>query len=52
MFNRKKINRTYAFSLGSQLISNLHTSIILGISSLSSKLGKIQSATISTKNDI
>ena len=36
-----------------QLISNLHTSIILGISSLSSKnASKFQSATISTKIDI
>ena len=32
---------TLRFLFVDQLISNLHTSIILGISSLSSKLGKI-----------
>jgi hypothetical protein len=51
---------TLRFLFVDQLISNLHTSIILGISSLSSKLGKdvcqntskFLSATISTKIDI
>ena len=33
-----------------QLISNLHTSIILGISSLSSKLGKIKMSAKTHKN--
>ena len=51
---------TLRFLFVDQLISNLHTSIILGISNLSSKLGKdvcqntskFLSATISAKIDI